>query len=196
MRKTSLPPVELLYPKTAYAVLFFIYEAQSAQMLFPLQNIYTSLDDIVTDIENCASEIAQFEDKAAGVHEHALLLPLTFEKHYPLKKMYWENPTESYTIDNRMRAFLHTMGQNTMMRKMLVTPNPFDKKQKPPTFAAALPYFERDEHMIEYFMQKSDWPVEIQAKDAAIYTMGELVTFNWQTKTFEEHEIDTDTLIN
>ncbi|MBP9719353.1 MAG: hypothetical protein KBD46_02700, partial [Candidatus Levybacteria bacterium] len=166
------------------------------QLLFPLHDIYTSLDEIAKDIESCAVEVAKSPSGAMSVHDHALLLPLTFEKHYPLKKEYWENPTEKYTSDDRTRAFLRTMEEKKYQRKLLVTPNPIGKGRNTGGFAAALPFFEKDAKMIEHFMRQSDWSVEIKAKESAIYVMGDIMVFNWKTKSFEEVVQDTEKLLN
>lgn len=195
-KKKAELSVELLYPKTAYAVLFFIYEETKPQLLFPLHNIYTSLDEIAKDIKSCALEIDRAEKGEMSVHDHALLLPLTFEKHYLLKKEFWANPTEHYTSEDRARAFLHTMGEKKFQRQLLVTPNPIGKGSNTGGFAAALPFFQKDGHMIEHFMRKSDWPVEIKAKESAIYAMGDIVLFNWKTKLFEEVVGETERLLN
>lgn len=177
-------------------MLFFIYEEDKAKILFPLHNIYTSLEEIAKDIEDCASEIETYREEDMHVHQFALLVPLAYARPYRLKKEFWENPSEKYESDDRMRAFLYTMGEKKLKRKLLVTPNPFDTTQKTGGFAAALPFFEKDEHMIEHFMRKSDWPVEITAKESAIYDMGDIMVFNWKTKSFEEREQESEQMLN
>lgn len=194
--KKSDSLVELLYPKTAYAVMFFISEEGRPQLLFPLHDIYMSLDEISKDIESCAVAIEKSQEEDMSVHDHALLIPLKFENHYSLKKEYWENPSEKYTSEDRARAFLHTMGEKKLQKQLLVTPNPFEKGKETGGFAAALPFFEKDAHMIEHFMRKSDWPVEIKAKESAIYMMEDIVVFNWKTKSFEEVVQETERLLN
>lgn len=187
MPKYTFGTLDVTYPASAYVVLVFFYQEGQPRILYPFQNIFTSLDDVASAVEECAREIAASKEHIMLVHECVLLVPIIFEKYYPLKKRFWEHPCENYDIDDRMRAFLQILDKKVSKKKLLVPPSPTDKKQIT-AFSAALPYLEKHEDMIEKFMLQSDLPVEIRAKHAAIYEMGEILVYNWQIKEFEKPE--------
>lgn len=168
------------YPTSAYAVMLFLLKDDQVHSILALNYIYNSTQEVSVEIEQLAKD-ASFK-KDAKVSEIAVLLPLYFHNHYPLKKDFWKDPTNHYHNTDRSFAFLK-LADNCRNFLLLVTPTYYDEKGKIWDLHATLPLpITCGDEVIENFMQTSDQVVDIRAKNAALYTCGKPIKFNWKTQ--------------
>lgn len=174
------------YPKKAYiATLFLIY--QEKINIFPLRGITTSLDETASYIKEIVDDFREKTDQIE-IPEDCSLIPITFSSLLPLKKEYWDNPTDHYMTEERERLFIN-LYRNPLMHEMLVTPEYYDEDSDLWYLDATLPLKAgTPEPVIEQFMLSSTVQVDYRAKHAAIYTLSEPKRFNWLTKEVSKVE--------
>ena len=173
----KIPP--LTYPKEAFmAGVFIIDEKGEVKTIYPFDSVYNSLEEIS---EQCRTsfEFNKRINKRWGIHEISIVLPIDFERHFPLKPEYWQNPTATYDDIQRMSLFNEAFTALPLFQ-LLVTPifNPRERKWH---FNAAIPFkITASDREVESFMLSSDYSVDERAKYAAIYKFGKPIRYNWR----------------
>ena len=173
----KIPP--LRYPKDAYiAGAFLIDEKGEVTTVYPFDSVYNSLGEVS---EQCRSsfEFNKTINEGWNIHEITIVLPIVFEKHFPLKPEYVVTPPATIKDHHRVALFNEAFTALPLF-KLLVTPlfNPYKKAWH---FNAAIPFkiTASADREIESFMLNSDYPVDERAKYAAIYIFGKPIRYNW-----------------
>lgn len=153
---------EVDFPKHGFIGYIYATNNQDISILYPLPQLCKHHEDIARE----ALSIIKTR-KDLFIPPEVIVIPAQLHKLYPLKKIYWENPVEKYDLLERSRSFLKPL-KNFNFYELLVTPW-FQKNQI--TFAAGVCFsIGADYHEIESFMLHSNMPVDIKAKNAALYT--------------------------
>lgn len=190
----TLDPV---YPSEAYIVVLAISKAETNELrfLFPMPTIYSSIDEIAQSIEKTIDETSQnslHEEGELMVLDTAIVLPINLHEYYPLKKEFWNNPARHFDTQDRIKLFNKVIS-NPRLNMLLVTPSYFSDREKKWYLSATLPLrLSYEDKEIENFMLSSDYPVDIRAKNAAIYSFGRPLRLKWATMELEEVENETE----
>lgn len=193
-KKTEYCSLVPVFPETAYMLFLFILHKDELIGVIPLDSIYATT---AMASEGVIQSVKQFEtiDHSITVPEECLLIPLTRKSEYPLKKEFWEKPAISYNSQMRVKTFSSVI-EYPSFYSLLVTPYVYDDKTNEWHFSAALPLIDPDDtKTIEHFMITSDHVVEPRAKNAAIYTMGKKLRFNWETKEIKPFDNSANKII-
>lgn len=177
------------FPKSAYIVVLFFKTKKAPLMTLPLSNIFTSIEDISTAIDDFYKHLFKSKHgKNTEIMESAILIPITFQKLFPLKKDYWEIHTENLKFVDKILAFVPALA-NPHLYKLLVVPCAYIKKLNHWEFAVNYPFsiFTQDSE-IEEFMYASKDVVEIKAKYAAFYSLGNPKRYHLETGEVTEIE--------
>lgn len=182
------------FPDKAFMVLLFLedYLTKEAKMLFPLDSLYQSLAEASESIANLADDFKPGKDKKGNdliVGSTALVLPISFSSFFPLKKKYWRDLGASKNtkvlsrsrteIDDRFHAFIKAT-ENPRLYILLVTPAYFEDEENKWYFSSSYPFnISVSDQEIEKFMCLSSQSVDERAKNAAIYSFGSLMKFDW-----------------
>jgi len=177
------------FPRSGYLLLLFIFDSEENEILglYPLESIFTDLDEGA----RAAQEIRKLEEEVEHIQipDECLLIPIKYKSKYPMRKEHWEKPSVTYDAFDRMKLFL-TAARQPSLYSLLVTPGSYINEKW--LFHASLPFTGKRE-VVENFMYMSDLPVDERAKYSAIYSMGEKMRFNFETR--EISEISNDLII-
>lgn len=161
------------FPEEAYVGYVTILKNEQILMFYPLDQIFASFDEYQKAAKKFTKE---FSIQDLAVSDTGLLMPIVFTEKFPLKREYWQEPTISYTTQQRVKLFAGAANVH-MLYKLLVTPSSLVKR--PALNAAATFYTSATPAHIETFMYTSDFPVDETAKHAALYTMDRPFGINW-----------------
>ncbi len=171
------------FPRQAYMMFVFMVSEGTMIGVYPLSTIFASPREAAIAVREL---VASSAERDITVPEVGILVPVVLDRLLPMKEEYWDNPTQSYGIPERMNVFLPVANQ-PQMYKLLVTPSHYEKGTW--YFSAVLPLLlSAGDDLIEKFMTTSDHPVDTRAKHAAIYLFQSPVSFNWVTG--EEQEVE------
>lgn len=136
------------------------------------------MDVLKADMITYIQEWNREKTNALNIVDTSVIVPITLQRLYPLKREFWENPSVHYDAFDRLKGFWNAV-ERPNFYQLLVTPLWVNKEL---FFHAAIPFYvsstDRD---IESFMLTSDYPVDERAKFAALYTLGIPLRFNWKT---------------
>jgi len=165
------------YPKNAFAVLLPIYYEDQLIDLTPLHLIVRSLDEITDYIDATNDHFS--ENSELYCSDEVMVVPLTLSRLYTLNPGHWAEPEIEFSLDSRKGMFL-SMLERPQFYQMLVTFSRIVPDSDPELLAAA-PFSTARNEDIDIFIQKSDWAVDISAKQAAIYTVHPPFDYQWRT---------------
>jgi hypothetical protein len=176
-KKTTAPCSRVpVYPTTAFAGLITLTPTGGRAAVYPLSRLYTAQSDFIGDALNHQETIAT-PDVAIG--DVGFIIPLTFDRLWELKEEYWTDPTVHFGHMDRAHLFTAAILTPDFF-SMLVTPNGYTKGKD--ILSAAMPVpASRTDSVVEQFMRSSDFPVDEEAKYAAVYTIGSPVGINIKT---------------
>jgi hypothetical protein len=150
------------FPKEAF--LGFIFTIVDGYPLFvPL----TYLHGTLADVQKAVSETKRLSKNGKEVKEDIVVFPIVFDRHFPLRKEFWDNPTEDYTVEDRIKSFIELL-KNEQFIEILITPL-LGKKGKVKFHTACCFTLGTPKSTVDNFMLKSNHPVETSAKYAAFY---------------------------
>lgn len=178
------------FPKEAFMVAVFFTSTITPLMITPLSAISENIDDVIERINEFVKELKITDNKNAKeimeVIDRGVLIPITFQKLFPLKKEHWTKAVKDPNLLDRIFAFLPAMNKPQFYKLLVV---PYGHVKKHWEFSIAYPFsiFSEDSE-IEKFIYGSEQVVDIGAKYAAIYSFGVPKRLNW--KTGEVSEID------
>lgn len=186
----SLEPV---FPKEAYILFLFVLHKDQAIGLVPLDGIYETVEEAADATHDVLQQLGETEH--ITVPEECLLVPITLHSLFPMKRGYWSKPTLSYDQQLRVKAFSN-VADCPSLYNLLVTPYLYDEMNDIWHLNATIPLV-GDEHtnIIERFMKNSDQIVEPRAKYSAVYSLGDKLQFNWQTKEVKSIDQCDDELL-
>lgn len=178
------------YPKEAFMVVLFFTSKEIPLMIIPLSTISKNIDDAIESIYNFVESLKNTENedakKISEVIDIGVLLPITFQKLFPLKKDYWTKTSKESVIDDKILAFLPVIN-NPHFYKLLVVPYGHIKKHW--EFCVSYPFSMFSEDLeIEKFIYRSNQVVDIEAKYAAVYSFGAPKRLNWKTGEISDIE--------
>ncbi len=193
-KKVAYCTLDPEFPEKAYMIFLFILHNDQIVGTLPLDAIYDDTDHAADGVKQIIEQLESSQKPVTVPHE-CILIPITKYSLFPLKKEYWKKPSISYNEQTRIISFRPVLN-NPSLFALLVTPYSYDDTVKKWYLHAAMPLAnEKDVKPVERFMQVSDYVVEPRAKFAAIYTIGEKMRFNWNTKevkTFERHQKESE----
>ncbi len=165
---------------TKAVVAFLLLEEEDAKLgLVPSSLIYTSIDEAARSINDIS--VSLYDSRRVIVNEIALLANISIEKHIPLSREYWSNPSINYGIEEKIRAFTK-IPYYPSFYKIIVTPTYLDSHGIW-YFDPAFPYLKNNsEDIIKQFMLKTNHVVEMKAKYAALYDIDSIYSFDWQDR--------------
>lgn len=163
------------FPQEAWVVVLIIYKFDGGKALYPLYPLFTSTKMVCERTEAIKNEINDLEIE---VGNELVVIPVKYLRTFELKREYWTKPTIKYSQSSRMDAFTKLL-ERPAFHELLVTPTELVGSSF--TLTATLPVTVNDEAAIELFMKMSDFGVSKRAAHAAIYSIGEPFTLNWQT---------------
>ncbi|MDO8658290.1 MAG: hypothetical protein Q7K55_06105 [Candidatus Levybacteria bacterium] len=185
MNKKDYLTLDPSYPSAAFVCFFIIRNNSGEKCPIPMERIYTSIDLIMHELKRCIKEYAKMN---YNILERMLLMPIALSKRIPLKREYWQKPTEHYDFLNKFLAFIKIFNEKVIDKKLLVTPCFHNVKKDSWIFNATLPFLENEEDIIEKVMLTSDIPVDESAKYTAVYNIGNFIIYDWKKKEY----IDTE----
>jgi hypothetical protein len=166
------------YPQKAFIAFSLILNEDKPFMFYAYEPIYTTLTQFQADSQNLRKDINLNKLKLS---DHAIFIPINFKELFELKPTYWDNPTNHYDISERF-PLMFSLLKNSLLYQILVTPSGIHQETE--FFKAAIPLFVNAKpNDIEKFMFLSDYPVEVTAKYAALYTSNSPIGINWITGT-------------
>lgn len=174
------------FPKKAFVVIPLILRDLINVDFIPLHQIVETVDDAVEYVRNFASEFEKGDQLSSiEVMDSCVIIPITFEKLYPLRAEFWKNPHVSYSILQRDSLFLKFI-KNPTMHKLLVNPSFYNSKTKTWILEPTLPLnLKVSKKVLENFMLTSDAIVDERASHCAIYNVGDVMRLNRKTKKID-----------
>lgn len=164
------------YPLKAYIVYYHLKDGFLPKLYYPIGPIYTDISTIIREAQLFEQNISRQTNFV--VDEKAVVAPLKLERLYELKRTFWENPQLHYDQFHRIDLFTQVL-RNFAFYKLVVTPLTYQGKTY---FISSIPFpVTSTDEDIEKFMLFSDFPVDQQAKYAAIYSFDKPLRFNWRT---------------
>lgn len=163
------------YPLKAYVVALFCTSESELKIIWPLTTLQSDYKDIVKSVRTFQKQVT---GKKNGIilPDICFVMPVLFTRKYPLRKEFWQKPSNPYETSQRLSSFVHAIDK-PLLYSLLVTPMKYRNSWR---YAAALPIpNSTSDSVIEQFMKTSDWPVEESAKDAAIYSFSTVIIYNW-----------------
>src|SRR3989338_4958737 len=185
MRK-KITPLEFCsniykFPFHGLILMLTITDYNNFKVSYPIGSVYNSIKDIMADSSFFGSNMDV--DNKLYVDHNTIVLPIKFEKLFPLEPRFWKKPSVHYSNNERMGLFGRLI-KNYPFYKLVVTPLNYAKKT---IFMSAFPYhITSGEKIIEAFMLNSDFPVDEKSKYAGIYSIEKGFHLNWQTGMLSE----------
>lgn len=177
------------FPKEAFIIVLLFNIAKVQSMLMPLSTVIKNIDEA----DKCIADFLIGVNKLKNhdkikFSEFAMIVPITLEKLFPLKKDYWTKCKLDPKYDDKFYVFIPAI-TNMSFHKLLVVPYKYIKKINHWELCAAYPFsiFDEDKE-IEKFIYGSNQKVDVRAKYAALYVFGEAKRYNWKTGVVSEIE--------
>ena len=168
------------FPKSAFMIMLSISKKSNPYktiLFYPSKEIFPAINDALENVVYDKKAFIKVDD--LYFQDVALLIPLTFESLYPLRREFWDDEIHDFTFTDRVAAFIKA-SVSPDLNQVLVTPGLFGKKWR---FSAAVPFLPTaDNKTLEQFMLHSNWPVDERAKYAGIYKMEKSVYINLKTR--------------
>ncbi len=175
------------FPKKAFMLFLFILQEDNVLGSVPMESIYTTPKNAAYGVGQAMSHFNSL-DKTITVPEECLLIPLSLNSLYPLKKGFWKKPEIKYDSQIRMKTFTKVLEYPEFF-SLLVTPFSYEQDSNKWYLNATIPLpATNNSSIIEQFMLKSDQVVESKAKYAAIYNIEGKLRFNWQTNEMKRFD--------
>lgn len=166
------------FPKEAYLNYVFYAKDEDIVMLYPFEVVYPSITTLQNSMKKYAFDWNKEIANGMEIIDVSIIVPITLETLYPLRKEFWDNPTYHFDDLDRFRGFWRAAAKPSFY-KVIVTPQWIGTRV---SFQAIIPfYITATRKDIDTFMLYSDYPVDEAAKYAAIYTIGTPLRFNWRT---------------
>ena len=129
-----------------------------------------------------------FDDvKHITILPHVMMIRMSFTACVLLKQDFWNHPQGDIDDETVLYRFLECF-QFPSFYRILVTPNGVHDGVE--NHIVALPFrissLDKD---IRLFMYASRFPVEREAKFAALYTPEDILMYNWKSKKFVDREL-------
>lgn len=180
------------FPREAFIVGVFFITKSTPLMITPLHVVSSDLEVIPKSVEDFKCSIQKSQNKDAKeileIFNTVMLIPITLQKLYPLKKEFWTKSKKEGDFQERIYAFVPALAHLNLY-KLLVTPFNYIKKLNHWEFSALYPFSVfSDDSEIEKYMYASKEIVEIKAKYAAIYSFGIPKRLNLETGEVTEVE--------
>lgn len=170
------------FPKKAFFFCLFL-KGDNASTFLPAFPIIDNRDDIATTIMEFVDYLR--DEKDIEVMSESIIIPIEYNKSFALKREFWEGNHEQFALESRFYEFLGLL-DHPELHKLLVLPSLLEEGNNF-MLEAALPLkYNVSRKEITNFMQHSDYVVDERASSAAIYTIGKLFRYNWETKSFSE----------
>ena len=168
------------FPKSAFMLMIIICkkaDPDKAILIYPSQEIFPTIDEAIANVSKDEKLFKEHDD--LFVKNTAILIPLTFENHYPLRREFWDGETYDFSLADRVSAFVRA-SVSPDLYQVLVTPVLINKKWQ---FTAPLPFLPtEDNKTVDQFMLHSNWQVDVRAKYAGIYKMEKPEYIDLETK--------------
>ena len=174
------------FPAKAWGIALFAERNGELTDIHVMSPVFCELTEIPVFVANLLKSLAKEPTtKEMTMIEECLLIPLTLATTLPLKREYWDNPAFDFGVVERYRAFLAFL-KAPLAFHLLTVPRIDDKKCW--HFDLAAPFRRGDDAAIETFMKTSNYPVNQEASEAALYDAANFKTFNWRTLAVREVE--------
>ncbi len=178
------------FPKEAFIIVATLSSITKLPLMFtPLSYVIKNMEEADKCIEDFIIGINKLanEDKIK-VLEYTMIIPITLEKLFPLKKDYWTKGKIDPKYDDKFFAFLPAIS-NRSFYKILVEPCEYVKKTNHWELHVAYPFsvFDDDKE-VEKYIYGSDNVVDTRAKYVALYLFGEAKRYNWKTGEISDVE--------
>lgn len=166
--KTTVPLSRTpVYPPSAFVGFIMLTTKNGATTAYPLNRMYTANADFFADAGEHQETIAT---PGVTISDVGIILPLEFSRIWELKPEYWNDPSVHFGHMDRSKLFSASLSAPAFY-DVLVTPS--GMKEGTELFSAAMPIpAGNTDRVIEQFMRTSDYPVDEEAKYAAVYTPG------------------------
>jgi len=180
-KKVYFQSIDFKFPKSVWMVAVWLVPTKERILPMYLHVLKKDKKAAIKYAEEVLVQVKKLRKPAPAI-DYLLLVPLTFSHLYPLKKEYWDNP--SYEIKSIDKAVLFSEAiAKPWLYHLLVTPG-LDEKTKKVELSAAFVFKKGAERDLETFMRTSTHPVSPEAKNAAIYNIGD--SFGYDLKKKEE----------
>lgn len=165
------------FPANGFVEVLWVLKG-SHRLIYPLPQLFTNFSQM-RDIT--AKLVSASDPDEMFVEDQVLIVPLKFERFFPLKAEYWGKSVVKYDWLERSKQFAKMIRESGAFN-LLVTPA--GRIGQTDVFATPLPFLATtSDSDLDVFMKLSDYPVDTSAKYCAIYSVGEHFGFN--LKTFE-----------
>ncbi len=183
--RTKFCTLDVPYPQSAMLMFERIESVDGDEiLLFPHTEILRTFTQLKTELRSVAK---YYNKERNGTHyvvdDTVTVFPLTFTRLYPLAPDFWAQPTVAFDSWDRYSAFSYVLSK-WPMHELLVTPM---RRRGMWQYKAAIPVrLTTPEAAVHQFMLSSTWPVNVQAKHAAFYSIGTPWLFNTRTNRREQ----------
>jgi hypothetical protein len=174
-KRIHFQTIDVKFPKKLWIIAVWLVAYDGTELLTCLSKVNKNKILAIKEAEDSIKEIkAKF--KPSSVLNHFIMIPLTFSKLSPLKKSYWNQAVIKITNVDARVSFTKAV-VNPDYYSFLITPTRFRKTGKV-LLTAAFAFKKGDEEILGELMKASDHPVYPEAKNAAIYEIGEAVSYD------------------
>ncbi len=172
------------FPLKAY-ILSLWFVSQTKPMPYYYLPIFTDFEQMISKTEFLSGQL-----KSEGIKllNEILILPIRFDRLFPLKHEYWENPKVNYDEWARWDLMLRAT-KFFKLYKLIVTSSFYQNNTD--IFTAAFPFKYNIQEEVDLFMRTSDFPVSESSNSAAIYSIEEPIgfdTFSRQIIRYDQRE--------
>ena len=178
MKKDNLryQSIDVEFPKKIWVTGVWLVAKDGTEMTMCVSLVKKSKTLAIKNGKEVVSEIRK-KFKASSALDDIILVPLTFSKLYPLKKEYWQDSDIKLMELDKSLSFAKSLVSPDFYY-LLITPTRYLDKGNKIDFTAAFAFKREDEEMLPEMMKASDHPVCPEAKNAAIYEMGEAFAYD------------------
>jgi len=159
------------FPKKGFSVAILVEYAESDIPFYPLpfSKLHKEADDLAQYIKEAKIAVKLLsKERDMEARNEALVTSLELSKLIPLKREYWNKPSISYSIENRLEVFIKCW-KNLEDYLILVVPAGKEQGKVQLNVVSAF----RKKYLMQElvpFMQMSDVLVDPRATHAALYT--------------------------
>jgi hypothetical protein len=173
--KKEFLTIEPEFPPKAWVALIMFKKDLGPRMMLSIGLVFRGKKSFKRVMKSTEKQLLKEKITLEG----AIVFRIKLKEKFPLKKEYWQQPTQDYSGVIRTKAMMKVARQPKLY-KLLVLPRYYSQKSQTWIFEAASPFFVTAEtSAIEQFMLTSRDVVDVRAKSAAIYSFEKAYGYDW-----------------
>ena len=174
--KIRYQSIDVEFPKKLWVSAVWLVAYDGTKLPMCVSVVKKSKSSAIKNGADVVSEIRN-KFKPSSVLDYIMLVPLTFSKLYPLKKSYWQESEVKLMEIDRSVSLIKSLA-NPDFYNFLVTPTRFKDKGNKIYLTAAFAFKKEGEDLLGEMMKASDHSVCPEAKNVAVYNIGEALSYD------------------